>query len=88
LLGGKITCQGRKGSSRLFLVASLQTAWEFLMVVEASCSCGTRFDAQAGLTAIVLLSRCSKPLGNFWSLADSLCSCGTRFGAQVGLTAL
>jgi hypothetical protein len=44
-----------------------KTAWEFLIVVENSCSCGTRFGAQVGLTAFdpsFFLSLCSKPLGN------------------------
>jgi hypothetical protein len=38
-----------------------------LIVVENSCSCGTRFGAQVGLTAFdpsFFLSLCSKPLGN------------------------
>jgi hypothetical protein len=50
-----------------FFVALLQTAWKSLIVVENSCSCGTRFGAQVGLTAFdpsFFLSLCSKPLGN------------------------
>jgi hypothetical protein len=59
-------------------------------VAENSCSCGTRFGAQAGLTAFdpsFFLSLCSKTAWEFLIVVENSCSCGTRFGAQVGLTA-